>query len=72
MVHTGKSGKRTFNFETCFYTFSQPRTYKLSGGTGKDKAISGHGTYTASGIGLSPKLSQTRAAMAADQGGYVV
>jgi hypothetical protein len=56
VVHTGKKGTQAFNFKTCFYTFSQPGTYKLSGGTGKYKDISGHGTYTLSGIGLSPKL----------------
>jgi hypothetical protein len=57
VVHTGKPGTQTFNPKTCFYTFSQPGTYKLSGGTGKYKGISGHGTYTVSGIGLSPKLT---------------
>ncbi len=56
VVHTGKRGTQSFNFKTCFYAFSQPGTYKLSGGTGKYKGISGHGTYTVSAIGLSPKL----------------
>jgi hypothetical protein len=56
VVHTGKRGTQTFNPKSCFYGFSQPGTYKLSGGTGKYKGISGHGTYTVSGIGLSPKL----------------
>src|SRR6201996_7963172 len=56
VVHTGKSGTQAFNFKTCLYTFSQPGTYKLSGGTGKYAGISGHGTYTVSGIGLSPRL----------------
>jgi hypothetical protein len=56
VVHTGKGGSQTFDFKTCFYTFSQPGTYRLSGGTGVYRGISGHGTYTVSGIGLSPRL----------------
>jgi hypothetical protein len=37
---------------------SEARDYRhqLTGGTGKYRGISGHGTYTVSGIGLSPRF----------------
>jgi hypothetical protein len=55
VTHTNPNGG-TFNPRTCMFTFNAKGTYKLSGGTGKYKGITGKGTYTASVIGIGPKL----------------
>jgi creatinine amidohydrolase/Fe(II)-dependent formamide hydrolase-like protein len=42
-----RAGKGTMHFspKTCLTMISQPGTYKITGGTGKYAAITGHGTY---------------------------
>jgi hypothetical protein len=55
VTHTTKSMSQTVNAKACFYIFSEKGTYKLSGGTGKYKGISGSGTFTGTGLGFGPK-----------------
>ena len=58
MKHTPKKGsdKQSFNPKTCLFMFSEKGTFKLTGGTGKYRGISGGGTYALSVIGIGPKL----------------
>jgi hypothetical protein len=52
-----KGGTRqSFNPKTCLMQINQKGTFKLSGGTGKYKGISGSGTYTLSILAVGPKL----------------
>jgi hypothetical protein len=55
VTHTNPSGG-SFNPKTCLFIFNGKGTFKLSGGTGKYKGISGKGTFTLSVIGMGPKL----------------
>jgi hypothetical protein len=55
VTHTNPNGG-SFNAKTCLFTFSGKGTFKFSGGTGKYKGISGHGTFTMSVMGIGPKL----------------
>jgi hypothetical protein len=41
----GKGGTQKFNPKTCLAQITQPGTYRISGGTGKYKGISGHGRF---------------------------
>jgi hypothetical protein len=43
--HSPGKGPQSFNPKTCLMTISQHGTYKISGGTGAYRGISGHGTY---------------------------
>ena len=43
--HSPGKGPQHFNAKTCLATVSQHGTYKISGGTGAYKGISGHGAY---------------------------
>ena len=43
--HSPGKGPQHFNPKTCLAQIAQHGTYTLSGGTGKYKGISGHGTY---------------------------
>jgi hypothetical protein len=40
-----RGGSQHFNAKTCLGVISQQGPYKILGGTGKYKGISGHGTY---------------------------
>jgi hypothetical protein len=55
VTHTGKSMSQGGNAKTCFFKFVEKGTYKLSGGTGKYKGISGHGTFTVTAIAIAAK-----------------
>jgi hypothetical protein len=55
VVHTTKLQSQLSNAKACFYSFSQKGTYKLTGGTGRYKGISGSGTFTGSDLGFGPK-----------------
>jgi hypothetical protein len=55
VTHTNPNGGN-FNPKSCLFTFNAKGTYKLSGGTGKYKGISGKGTYSAFFIGIAPRL----------------
>ena len=48
--------KQSFNAKTCLLQISEKGTYKLYGGTGKYKGVSGSGTYLMTGIGIGAKL----------------
>ena len=56
--HTTKKGtqRQSFNPKTCLFQYSERGTFKLAGGTGKYKGVSGSGTYALSVIGIGPKL----------------
>jgi hypothetical protein len=56
--HTPVKGgdKQSFNPKTCLLQISEKGTYKLFGGTGKYKGVSGSGTYLMTGIGIGAKL----------------
>jgi hypothetical protein len=56
--HTPKKGTdhQSFNPKTCLFTFSEKGTFKITGGTGKYKGISGGGTYALSVVGIGAKL----------------
>jgi hypothetical protein len=67
--HSNGTGPQTFNPKTCLFTANQHGTFKVLGGTGKYKGISGHGTYTVSVVGIGAKTkkgacSQTAAPVA--------
>ena len=74
--HTTKKGTahQSFNPKTCLFLYSEDGTFKVSGGTGKFKGISGSGTYALSVVGIGAKLkngtcnpSQTAPAAAQQQ-----
>jgi hypothetical protein len=46
IIHTFKSEKQTMNPRTCFLSVVGKGTYRLSGGTGAYKGISGSGSFT--------------------------
>ncbi len=56
--HATKKGTQhqSFNSKTCLFMYSEKGTFKLTGGTGKYKGISGGGTYALSVIGIGAKL----------------
>jgi hypothetical protein len=54
VTHTNPSGG-SFNAKTCLFQFDGKGTFKISGGTGVYKGISGSGKFTLSVIGLAPK-----------------
>ena len=67
--HSNGTGPQTFNPKTCLFTANQHGTFKVLGGTGKYKGISGNGTYTVSVVGIGAKTkkgacSQTAAPVA--------
>jgi hypothetical protein len=66
VTHTGKSQSGGFNAKTCLYLVGQKGTYTLHGGTGKFKGMSGHGTFTASFLGLVPKTKSGACSMTAN------
>jgi hypothetical protein len=49
------AGPSSFNPKTCLFQAAGKGTYKISGGTGKYKGISGHGTYTISDLGIDAR-----------------
>jgi len=53
--HSNGTGPQSFNPKTCLIQVTLHGTYTLTGGTGKYKGISGHGTYTADLLGIAPK-----------------
>jgi hypothetical protein len=55
VVHSNPNGGN-FNPRSCLFTLDAKGTFKLTGGTGKYKGISGKGTFTLSVIGVGPKL----------------
>jgi hypothetical protein len=55
VTHTTKSMTQNVNPKTCFASFGGKGTFKLSGGTGKYKGISGSGTFTLSDIGVAAR-----------------
>ncbi len=58
LKHTPAKGqsKQSFNSKTCLLQITEKGTYKLTGGTGKYKGVSGSGTYALSIIGIGAKL----------------
>jgi hypothetical protein len=71
LVHSAGKGTQHFNPVTCLAQISQHGTYKISGGTGKYKGISGHGKYQfnilAVGKKVKGKCSQKAAPVAFQQ-----
>jgi len=57
--HTSGTGPQSFNPKTCLLQAHLHGTYTLTGGTGKYKGISGHGTYTLSILGIGAKSKGT-------------
>ena len=55
VTHTTKKQSQTVNVKACFYRYTASGTFKLSGGTGKYKGISGKGTFALSAMGFGPK-----------------
>jgi len=55
---SGTGGTHSLNAKTCLAQVSQPGTYTISGGTGKYKGISGHGTFTFRLLAIGAKNSQ--------------
>jgi hypothetical protein len=55
VIHTTKKQSQTVNAKACFFHFTASGTFKLSGGTGKYKGISGKGTFAINGFGFGPK-----------------
>ena len=67
--HSNGTGPQSFNPKTCLFQANLRGTFKITGGTGKYKGISGHGTYAASVVGIGAKTkkgacSQTAAPVA--------
>jgi hypothetical protein len=56
--HSNGTGPQSFNPKTCLFTANQHGTYKILGGTGKYKGISGHGTYTVAVVGIGAKTKK--------------
>ena len=58
LKHTPAKGgdKQSFNNKTCLLQFTEKGTYKVTGGTGKYKGVTGSGTYLLNIIGIGPKL----------------
>ena len=58
VIHTPAKGtpNPTFNAKTCLSQYSEKGTFKLTGGTGRYKGISGSGTYALSFIAISTRL----------------
>ena len=50
------TARQYFNPKTCLFTYSERGTFKLSGGTGRYRGISGSGTYALSVIGISTRV----------------
>jgi hypothetical protein len=55
VTHTNPNGG-SFNTKTCLFMFTGKGTFKLSGGTGKYKGITGKGTFTLAFLGIAPRL----------------
>jgi hypothetical protein len=53
--HSSGTGPQSFNPKTCLFQVTLHGTYTLTGGTGKYKGISGHGTYTLAILGIGAK-----------------
>jgi hypothetical protein len=49
------AGPSSFNPKTCLFQAAGKGTYKISGGTGRYKGISGHGSYTISDLGIDAR-----------------
>jgi hypothetical protein len=56
VVHSSGTGTQHLNPVTCLAQINQHGTYKLSGGTGKYKGISGHGKYQLSILFVAKKV----------------
>ena len=52
-----KEGRDTFDPVTCYFTYTERGTYKVTGGTGDYEDARGHGRYSvnASGVGCDPE-----------------
>ena len=48
--------RQSFNPKTCLSMYSEKGTFKLSGGTGKYRGISGSGTYALSVVAIGTRL----------------
>jgi hypothetical protein len=58
IVHTFKSEKQSFNPKTCFLSVVGTGVYKLSGGTGAYKGISGSGKFTLTVYAIAPRTKK--------------
>jgi hypothetical protein len=56
--HSNGTGPQSFNPKTCLALINLHGTYKIFGGTGKYKGISGHGTYQLSIVFLGAKTKK--------------
>ena len=56
--HSNGTGPQSFNPKTCLFQANLRGTFKITGGTGKYKGISGHGTYAASVVGIGAKTKK--------------
>jgi hypothetical protein len=69
--HSNGTGPQSFNPKTCLLLVNQHGTFKVLGGTGKYRGISGHGTYKISIVAIGAKVkgvcSQTRPPVAFQQ-----
>jgi hypothetical protein len=69
--HSAGKGTQNFNPKTCLAQIAEHGTYTISGGTGKYKGISGHGTYHFTILGIARKVtgkcSQTANPVASQQ-----
>ena len=56
LTHSAGKGTQHFNPKTCLAQITEHGTYKISGGTGRYKGISGHGTYHFSILAIAKKV----------------
>lgn len=61
--HSPGKGPQTFNPKTCLLTVNQHGTYRIFGGTGKFKGVSGHGTYRVSILSIAARNSSGKCSM---------
>jgi len=71
LKHSAGTGQQSFNPKTCLLTVNEHGTYKLTGGTGAYKGITGNGKYKLSILAIGPskggKCSKTGAPVAFHQ-----
>lgn len=53
--HSNGKGTQNFNPRTCLLQINQRGTYKIVGGTGAYRGVSGHGTYHLQIVGIGAK-----------------
>jgi hypothetical protein len=71
VFHSPGSGPESFNPKTCLLTATIHGTYRVFGGAGRFKGISGHGTYVVTILGIAARskgaCSMSKAPVAYEQ-----